>query len=161
MKIALITADKFTDYKLLKLKLDELKVTEIICGNTVGYEFAEQYQLENSEVLLSKGEGKQAQRAYDAINKADTVVIFTNGTGHWRKSRTNLAIRHALQNNKQLQVYPYKAEVFKISKEDEYIKLDFTKRVSDAFNMDGIYLNEKEVGSLIKKLQNMIGDNNE
>ncbi len=158
MKIALVTTDKFTDYKLLKLKLDELKVSEIICGNTVGYELAEQYQLENSEVVISKGVGKMSHRAYDAINKADIVVMFTNGTGDWHKSRTNLAIRHALQNNKKLHVYPYQADVFKISKENEYIKLDFTKRVSEAFNMDGIYLNEKEVKNLIKKLQGLVDE---
>lgn len=159
MKIALITADKFTDYGLLKLKLDALGAKEIICGNTVGYELVEKYRLEHTEISISKGVGEKPHlKAYDAINQTDTVVIFTNGTGHWRQSRTNLSIRHALQNNKKLYVYPYKAEAFKISKDEEYIKLDFTKRVSDAFNMDGIYLNKKEVCIMIKKLQDILKD---
>ncbi len=160
MKIALITNDKFTDYKLLKLKLDELMVEEIICGNTVGYELAEQYQMQNSEVQISKGKGRMAQRAYNAIDQADTIVMFTNGTGNWHKSRTNLAMRHAMQNNKKLHIYPYKAEAFEISQQDQYAKLDFTRRVREAFNMDGVYLNRDEVKKLIKKLQNFVENNN-
>lgn len=158
MKIALITTDEFTDYELLKLKLDELKVCEIICGNTVGYKLVEQYQSEHDEVLISQGDGELAYKAYDAIKKADTVAIFTNGTGHLNNSRTNLAIRNALKNKKKLYIYPYKVDAFEIVKEDKYIKLDFKKSVKQAFNTNGIYLNKDEARKMIEQLETMIND---
>ena len=37
MKIALVVTDKFKDYKLLEVKLDELKVKEVISGTSDGY----------------------------------------------------------------------------------------------------------------------------
>lgn len=158
MKIALITADKFDDYELLKMKLDELQVAEIICGNSVGYELAMIYQSENNSVIVTKAEGKMAHRAYNAIKQVEDVAVFSNGTGHLNLSRTNLAIRNALKNNKNLYIYPYKSDAFDITKEDEYIKLDFKKSVKQAFNTQGVFLKKVEVQKLIDQLQKAIVD---
>ena len=37
MKIALIVASEFKDYRLLEMKLDELKVKEVIAGTSNSY----------------------------------------------------------------------------------------------------------------------------
>ncbi|RXI32059.1 hypothetical protein, partial [Arcobacter defluvii] len=66
MKIALVVTDKFKDYKLLEMKLDELKVKEVISGTSNGYVMLEEYikTRPNVKISLAKGENRPIIRAY-------------------------------------------------------------------------------------------------
>jgi hypothetical protein len=154
MKIALITTDKFTDSHLLELILAQHGVTEVICGSEVGHAIICSLQLPN--IIIKDADGELAQKAYNAINEAETVIVLTNGKGSSKKTRTNLAITDAIRKGKELYVYPYKSSAFDIKKIEQYVKLDFNSNIKRAFNMNGVYLTKSEVEKLIELLQEVI-----
>lgn len=150
MKIALIVTDKFTDYHLLETKLDELKVHEVISGTTNGYTMLERYCVSRPHVKISLAQAGQraVMRAYYAINQVDNVVIFANGDGH----RTELAIANALNENKNLKIYSYKAKAFDITSEGPYARLTMNGNLKKASRIDAIYLNEEQIDKMIERL---------
>lgn len=154
MKIALITTDKFTDIRLLELILAQHDFTEVICGNEVGQTMIRSLQLPN--IVIKDADGELAQKAYNAINEAETIIVLTNGNGSSKKARSNLAIKYAIKNKKKLYVYPYKASAFDIKQEDQYIKLNFNSNIKEAFGTRGVYLTKSEVENLISSLKEAI-----
>ena len=57
MKIALIVTSEFDDYKLLEMKLDELKVKEIIAGTSNSYKMLQQYIEKRPNVKITQADG--------------------------------------------------------------------------------------------------------
>ncbi len=153
MKIALVVTDKFKDYKLLEVKLDELKVKEVISGTSNGYVMLEEYikTRPNVKISLAKGENRPIIRAYNAINEADNVVIFANGDG----IRTEHSIANALNENKRLKIYPYKSKAFNIEQQNEYIKISMCGNLQKASKIESVCLSKKEVEKLIDRLTEM------
>lgn len=153
MKIALVVTDKFKDYKLLEVKLDELKVKEVISGTSNSYVMLEEYikTRPNVKISLAKGENRPIIRAYNAINEADNVVIFANGDG----IRTEHSIANALNENKKLKIYPYKSKAFDIEQQNEYIKISMCGNLQKASKIESVCLNKTEVEKLIDRLTEM------
>lgn len=156
LKIALIVTDKFTDYHLLETKLDELKVHEVISGTTKGYTMLERYCESRPHVKTTLAESghRSAMRAYNAINLADDVVIFANGDGH----RTEHAIANAINENKKLKIYSYKAKAFDVTREGEYARLRMSGNLKRASKIDAVYLNEEQIDKMIAKLNEIKND---
>ena len=57
MKIALIVTSEFDDYKLLEMKLDELKVKEVIAGTSNSYKMLQQYIEKRPNVKITQADG--------------------------------------------------------------------------------------------------------
>ena len=57
MKIALIVTSEFDDYKLLEMKLDELKVKEVIAGTSNSYNLVQEYVKTRPNVKISLAKG--------------------------------------------------------------------------------------------------------
>lgn len=150
MKIALIVASEFKDYKLLEMKLDELKVSEVISGTSNGYEMLEEYvkTRSNVKISLANGSTSHVSIAYNAINEAENVVIFANGDG----KRTELAIANALNEKKNLKIYSYKSNAFNIKQQNEYLNISMCGNLQKASKIESICLNKEEVEELINKL---------
>ena len=150
MRIALIVASEFKDYRLLEMKLDELKVKEVISGTSNGYEMLEEYvkTRPNIKINLANGSCSHVSTAYNAINEAENVVIFANGDG----KRTELAIANALKEKKNLKIYSYKSKALNIEKQDEYIKISMLGNLQKTTNSEGLFLDKNEVQSLIGTL---------
>ena len=106
MKIALIVTTEFKEYKLLEIKLDELKFKEVIAGTSNSFEMLQEYvkTRPNVKITLANGSTSHASIAYNAINEVSNVVVFANGDG----KRTELSIANALNENKNLKIYSYK-----------------------------------------------------
>ena len=153
MKIALIVASEFKDYRLLEMKLDELKISEVISGTSNGYEMLQEYikTRQNVKITLAKGQTSDVSIAYNAINESDNVVIFANGDG----KRTELSIANTLNENKNLNIYSYKSKAFRIEQQDEYLKISFSGNLQKATNIDSINLNKEQVEKLISRLTEM------
>lgn len=150
MKIALIVTNKFEDYHLLELKLDELHVNEIISGTTNGYGMLEEYikTRPHVKVTLAKTGHQPVMRAYNAINEADNVIIFANGDGN----RTEKAIANAINEKKNLKIYSYKSKAFDIKQEGAYVKIFLSGNLQRATNVEGIFLNQSELKDLLNRL---------
>ena len=156
MKIALITADKFKDYDLLALKLDELGVTEVISGTNNGYIMLEKYKESRPHIKIELAKKGRAavMRAYNAIRETNNVMIFANGTGNGtKKSRTEHSITNALNSGKNLKIYPYSTEALDICNDGEHIKIGFKGNVQKNSIVEGVYLDKDEVQDLINKLE--------
>lgn len=153
MKIALIVTDKFKDYKLLEIKLDELRVREIISGTSNGFEMLQEYvkTRPNVKITLANGSNAHVSRAYNAINEADNIVIFANGDG----KRTELSIANALNENKKLKIYSYKSKAFNIERQEGYLKISLCGNLQKASKIDSINLNKKQIEMLISRLTEM------
>lgn len=103
MKITLIVFDTFEDYDLLASRLDELNVTEVISGTSNGFKMLEEYHSTRGDVKISiaqKG-ARATQRAYNAIDEADYVLIYTHENG----IKTKHSIEYAKKKNKILDIY--------------------------------------------------------
>lgn len=86
-----------------RTKLDELNVTEVISGTSNGYKMLEEYCNTRSDVKISiaqKG-AKATQRAYNAIDESDYVLIYT----HEKGIKTKHSIAYAKKKNKILDIY--------------------------------------------------------
>lgn len=104
MKIALIIADKFEDYDLLKKQLDTLNVSDVVAGTTKAFELLKQYVLNKPQVNISIAEKKvkkPLQRAYNAIDSADNVLIYTHANG----IKTKKANEYAIKTNKTIYLH--------------------------------------------------------
>lgn len=104
MKIALITADKFEDYDLLKKELDALGVSDVVAGTKKAYELLKQYVLDKPQIHISIAEkkaNKPLQRAYNAIDSADHVLIYTHANG----IKTKKAHEYAMKKNKTIYIH--------------------------------------------------------
>lgn len=103
MKIALIVFDTFDDYDLLATKLGELNVTEVISGTSNGYKMLEKYHNTRQDVKISLAQKgvKATQRAYNAIDESDYVLIYT----HEKGIKTKHSIAYAKKKNKILDIY--------------------------------------------------------
>ena len=103
------------------MKLDELKVKEIIAGTSNSYKMLQQYIEKRPNVKITQADGNTSHvsMAYNAINETKNVVIFANGDG----KRTELSIVNALNENKNLKIYSYKSILFS-SKRDNIFKKD-------------------------------------
>lgn len=150
MKIALIVASEFKDYRLLEIKLDELKISEVISGTSNGYEMLQEYikTRPNVKITLAKGQTSHVSIAYNAINESDNVVIFANGNG----KRTESSIVNALNENKNLKIYSYKSNAFNIEQQNEYLNISMCGNLQKASKIESICLNKEEVEELINKL---------
>ncbi|MGJ0298981.1 DUF262 domain-containing protein [Aliarcobacter cryaerophilus] len=150
MKIALIVASEFKDYRLLEMKLDELKVSEVISGTSNGYEMLQEYikTRPNVKITLAKGQTSHVSIAYNAINEVDTVVIFANGDG----KRTERSISNAINENKKLKIYSYKSNAFNIEQQNEYVNISMCGNLQKVSKIESICLNKEEVEELINKL---------
>ncbi len=153
MKIALIVTSEFDDYKLLEMKLDELKVKEVIAGISNSYKMLQQYIEKRPNVKITQADGNTSHVsiAYNAINETNNVVIFANGDG----KRTELSIANALKENKNLNIYSYKSKAFKIEQQDQYLKISLSGNLQKATNIDSINLNKEQVEKLISRLTEM------
>ena|SRR5574344_210135 len=153
MKIALIVTSEFDDYKLLEMKLDELKVKEVIAGTSNSYKMLQQYIEKRPNVKITQADGNTSHVsiAYNAINETNNVVIFANGDG----KRTELSIANALKENKNLNIYSYKSKAFKIEQQDQYLKISLSGNLQKATNIDSINLNKEQVEKLISRLTEM------
>ena len=159
MKIALITADKFDDYDLLALKLDELGVREVVAGTTNVYAMLEKYiqSRPNIKITLAQKGRTGVIRAYNAMKETNNVVIFANGTGNGtKKSRTELSIAYAVNNGKNLKIYPYSSEAFDVSSDGKYVKIGFKRNVQKNSIVEGVYLDRDEVQRLIDELEKLL-----
>lgn len=150
MKIALIVASEFKDYRLLEMKLDELKVSEVISGTSNGYEMLQEYikTRPNVKITLARGQTSHVSIAYNAINEVDTVVIFANGDG----KRTERSISNAINENKKLKIYSYKSNAFNIEQQNEYVNISMCGNLQKVSKIESICLNKEEVEELINKL---------
>lgn len=150
MKIALIVTTKFDDYKLLEMKLDELKVKEVIAGTSNSYNLIQEYvkTRPNVKIALAKGNTSHVSIAYNAINESDNVVIFANGEG----ARTELSIANAINEKKNLKIYSYKQKAFNIEQKDDYLKISFSGNLQKDSKIDSINLNKEQVEKLINRL---------
>lgn len=100
MKIALIVFDTFEDYDLLATKLDELNVTEVISGTSNGYKMLEEYRSTRPDVKISIAQGHKLERAYNSIDMADNILVFTHKQG----IKTKRSIDYAKKLNKILDI---------------------------------------------------------
>ena len=150
MKIALIVTSEFDDYKLLEMKLDELKVKEVIAGTSNSYNLVQEYvkTRPNVKISLAKGQTSHVSIAYNAINESDNVVIFANGEG----ARTELSIANAINEKKNLKIYSYKQKAFNIEQKDDYLKISFSGNLQKDSKIDSINLNKEQVEKLINRL---------
>ena len=71
MKIALIVTSEFDDYKLLEMKLDELKVKEVIAGTSNSYKMLQQYieKRPNVKIIQADGNTSHVSIAYMLLMK--------------------------------------------------------------------------------------------
>ena len=125
MKIALIVTTQFDDYKLLEMKLDELKVKEIIAGTSNSYNLVQEYvkTRPNVKISLAKGQTSHVSIAYNAINE-----------------------------KKNLKIYSYKQKAFNIEQKDDYLKISFSGNLQKDSKIDSINLNKEQVEKLINRL---------
>ena len=100
MKLAVVGSRGFSDYDLLKSRLDEEKdITEIISGGAIGADrLAEQYAAEkNIPTTIFKPEwGKHGKAAgmirnKDIICAADKVIAFWDGKSKGTENSINIA----------------------------------------------------------------------
>jgi hypothetical protein len=140
----------------LEIKLDELKVSEVISGTSHGFEMLEKYiqTRPNVKITLAQAGPRAVMRAYYAINEADNVVIFANGDGN----RTEHAIANTLNEKKNLKIYSYKSKVFDIQQEGYYAKISMNGNIQKSTAVEGIYLDKQQIDYLIERL-NMIKEN--
>lgn len=101
MKIALIVFDTFEDYDLLTSRLDELNVTEVISGTSNGFKMLEKYHSTRRDVIVSIAHGQKLERAYNAIDMTDNILVYT----HKKGIKTKHSIAYAKKKNKILYVY--------------------------------------------------------
>ena len=101
MRIALIVFDTFEDYDLLATKLDELNVIEVISGTSHGYKMLEEYHRTRPDVTIRIAQGHKLERAYNSINMADNILVFT----HKKGIKTKRSIDYAKKLNKILDIY--------------------------------------------------------
>ena len=101
MKIALIVFDTFEDYDLLASRLDELNVTEVISGTSNGFKMLEKYHSTRQDVIVSIAHGQKLERAYNAIDMTDNILVYT----HKKGNKTKRSIAYAKKKNKILNIY--------------------------------------------------------
>lgn len=153
MKVALVVTDKFKDYKLLEMKLDELRVNEVISGTSNGYAMLEEYikTRPNVKISLANGAKHHVSKAYNAINEVDNVVIVANGDG----KRTELSIANAINESKKLKIYSYKSKAFNIEQQNEYVNISMCGNLQKASKIESVCLNKEELEKFIDRLTEM------
>ena len=149
MKIALIVTSEFDDYKLLEMKLDELKVKEVIAGTSNSYKMLQQYIEKRPNIKITQADGNTSHVsiAYMLLMKLKMLSsLQIDG------KRTELSIANTLNENKNLNIYSYKSKAFRIEQQDEYLKISFSGNLQKATNIDSINLNKEQVEKLINRL---------
>ncbi len=158
MKLALIVPNAFNNLDLLVDKIKTLNPTEIISGSSHGFELLNQVEQKFGLMIkLKKASGENADSAYNAIEEADEILIFHNGNGSIRTTRSSAALNRAINTNKKRHIFSYKAEALEVSVSDSgYACVDLHNKLLKASGVNGVYLNREELTKLIDSLQNVL-----
>lgn len=156
MKITLFTVDGITDENLILNILKEYKVKYIHVATTKAYEIAKEYTSE--ENITKHDKGRKLMRLYDAIAASENTFFFYNGNTPTDDNpqdgyRTSKAYTNAINNNKNIFLFPYKASSFEVNKNGEYTEISFFNRIKDGQNIKKVILNNKELEHFIETLK--------
>lgn len=161
MEIALFTPDTTElDDNLVFEKLDLYKIKKIHVATTMSFELASRYEQQRKGISIILHEsGRKAMRLYAAIKEAPTSIFFYNGNSPTDANpkdgyRTSKALTNALNEKKEVLVFPYKANAFYIDKkENGNVEINFFNRLRDINRIKSINLNKEQLEILISQLQ--------
>ncbi len=159
MDIALFLPDKFNHESLLYEKLKEHRVRTIHVSTSLSNEYAVKYAEQTSGVkVVFHNSGRKVQRLYQANNQVENVLFFYNGNSPTQENeqdgyRTSRALANAMNKNKNIIIYPYKAKALNIQKKGDLVEIKFFNRLEDINRIKAIYLDQEQLKSLIDTLQ--------
>lgn len=101
-------------------------------------------------------------RLYDAIRETENTFIFYNGQTPTEDNpkdgyRTSKAYINALNSNKNMYVFPYKAKSLDIIKnEEDFFEISFFNRLQKGQSIKKLVLERSEVEELIEKINKQL-----
>lgn len=155
MKLALILPDAFDNLDLMIDKINNIKPMEIISGSSHGFKLLNQArQTFRLTIDFKEALGEKADSAYNAIEEADEILIFHNGSGSIRTTRSSAALNRAMKTNKKRYVFSYSADALEISvSESGYVCINPQNKLLKDSGVNGVYLKRNELSKLIDSLQ--------
>lgn len=156
MDITLIIPDDLNNIRLINNVLNKYKITKIHVGTTKAFNVAKEFT--NEENIFFHTKGRKMMRLYDAIRETDNTFIFYNGQTPTESNpkngyRTSKAYTNALNSNKNMYIFPYKAKSLDIIKNEDLFEISFFNRLQKGQSIKKLVLEKSEIEKLIENLK--------